>query len=295
MDSTGRRDHKGRALRLGSQGRDRQVCRRWLPAAVAALTAIGSANAPAVAGALSVPGCLDGGDPSQVTAVGSELDPVLADGRHILLPGIDPAPSGDRVAAISRWLAGRSVLVRSLSAEPDRWNCTPALIFAAGPELPSGDIGPGQRISVIEALLDAGLARARPDARVSACWPTLLALERHAREAGIGLWKQPRFAVIPADDRGRLVAETGRMAIVEGRIAGVTERRTRTYLNFGATGRGGFTVSVERRVAAKLKAAGTDVASWRGRQVRVRGFLDDRFGLQIELTTTDQIEFTEGT
>ena len=190
-----------------------------------------------------------------------------------------------------RWLKDRSVEVRPLAPEPDRWGRVPALIFAGQPG-PDGSAGTGATVSVTEALIDAGLARARPDLRIAPCWSAFLALERGARDAELGLWREPRYAVIRAEDRARLLAETGRMAIVEGRVVRIVEGRARTYLSFGTQGRTDFAVAVAKPVMARLRATGVDPGGWQGRQLRVRGLLDDRFGLQIELTSADQIEFT---
>lgn len=82
------------------------------------------------------------------------------------------------------------------------------------------------------------------------------------------------------------------MAIVKGQIVRIVEGRARTYLAFGHAGREDFALSVPKAVATKWRAAGVDPASWRNCDLQARGFLDDRFGLQIELTSTDQIEFT---
>lgn len=253
----------------------------------------------AAAGSLAVPGCLDGGEPATVAEVDPDLGLRLGDGRVVGLPGID-APrgvdgpvDGAARAMLTQWLLGRSVTVRTLAAEPDRWGRTVALVFAGGATGAPSDEGAVGRVSVVEALLEAGLARARPDPRTATCWPAYLDLERSARTAGLGLWKDPRYAVIAAVDRSRLLASTGTLAIVEGRIVRIVEGRARTYLSFGSNGRADFAISIDRGGAASFRKAGVDFGAWRGRLVRVRGFLDDRFGLQIELTSTDQIEFTD--
>ena len=252
-----------------------------------------AAHAGALGGALPSPGCLDGGDPARIGSIGPELDIVLVDARDIILPGIEPVrPSSDAEAkaaqqALSRWLVGQTVNVRTLAAEPDRWGRTVALAFAD-----QTTPATGARVSVAEAILDAGFARARPDPRLGDCWRVFVDDEARARAAGLGLWTQSRYAVIAADDRARLLTGTGSMVIVEGRIARIGEGRTRTYLSFGDS-RNDFAITVERRMVARLRAAGLDPVTWRGRQVRVRGFLDDRFGLQIDLTSVDQIEFTD--
>lgn len=273
---------------------------RSIVAGVGALALPLVCSGQAVAGALSSPGCLDGGDAAQVASIGPGLDVVLADGRDVMLPGIDPARedrdavlAADARSSLTQWLAGRAVAVHPLATAPDRWGRTAALVFATGKDTgAAASAGPG-RVSIAEAMIEAGFARARPDPRIASCWTTFLAAESSARAAGAGLWAQPSYAVIPAGARDRLRASLGGMAIVEGRVARVGEGRTRIYLSLGNGGRSAFAIAVERRVAERLKATGVDPAAWTGRHLRVRGYLDDRFGMQVELTSMDQIEFTE--
>lgn len=289
MDSTGAREHKVAGPRA-------PAARWWWCAGICAVVALTPTGGAALAGTLPSPGCLAGGEPARIVSVSNELTFGLADGRTILLPGLDPVRAEDADGAgaarqaVVRWLEGQTVDVRPLSPEPDRWGRVPALLFAAAPN-PDGPAGTATKVSVAEAVIDAGLARARPDVRIAPCWPVFLGLERGARAAGLGLWREPRYAVIGAEDRARLLAATGRMAIVEGNVVRVSEGRARTYLAFGAN-RADFTLTVAKPILARLRAAGVDPAGWQGRHLRVRGLLDDRFGLQIEMTSADQIEFT---
>lgn len=301
MDTTAEHADKGVLGSAAETLRRPRTCVRGMPAGMIALASMLVFFGQADAGALSSPGCLDGGDAAQVTAVGRRFDIVLADGRDVLLPGIDPARD-DREAALAatarlslgRWLAGRTVTMRPLETAPDRWGRTVALVFAAGETVPAAATAvDGGRVSVAEAMIEAGFARARPDPRIAPCWPTFLAIEAGARAAGAGLWRGPAGGVIPADAEDRLRASLGGMAIVEGRVGRVGEGRTRMYVSFGDGGRSGFAIAVDRRFAERLKAMGSDPAAWVGRTMRVRGYLDDRFGMQVELTSMDQIEFTD--
>jgi endonuclease YncB( thermonuclease family) len=51
--------------------------------------------------------------------------------------------------------------------------------------------GGGGEIGVAEAILDAGLARYRPDAAAHPCRDLLLAAEAEARAGKTGLWADP--------------------------------------------------------------------------------------------------------
>jgi endonuclease YncB( thermonuclease family) len=291
MDSIGAADHKvkqpGPRLRGLHPSGLSILC-------LAVLTGVGTA----AAGPLSSPGCMHGGEAAEVASATPDFGLKLADGRDILLAGIDPWRPADDPAVLkarrtlASWLDGRPVLVKPLSAQPDRWGRLPALAFAATPRSPNEGTVEEASVSVGEALIAAGLARARPDARVGSCWPTFLAQERDARRARLGLWAEARYSVIAANDRARLLASTGSMAIVKGQIVRVVESRARTYLAFGNHGRDDFALSVPGPLLAKWRASGTDPVTWKDRDVEARGFLDDRFGLQIELSSVDQIEFT---
>ena len=245
---------------------------------------------PARAVTLASPGCQFGGTAATVATISASLDLELADGRTVRIPGLDPLdpdPGGQARSALSTWLIGRAVSVNVRAAEADRWGRTLALVFA---ELPGEATA---SVSVGEAMIDAGYARIRPDPLVAPCWATYRALESSARHAGLGAWQNPLLAVTAASDSAKLNREIGSMAIVEGRISSIRTGRARTYLGFDGQGRSGFAIAVDRRLLLQLTKAGTELKTWVGRTVRVRGFLDDRFGLQIELSSLDQVEFTE--
>ena len=275
----------------------RRICR-----VLCGLAAMMATVRLAPAGELQSPGCLAGSETATVVSVSDTQELTLADGRKVTLPGIDAirateaAPKGAQAAqaTLDAWLAGRSVRLNVRAAEPDRWGRVPALVFADRPGAPiaSGG-GESLRVSVGEALIDAGLARARPDPAVASCWQVYQALEARARAGRTGLWADPSFAMTSASDARRLSLQTGAMAIVEGQVMAIRIGRSRTYLAFDARNRAGFTIAVERRVALGLAKGGTDLATWVGRHVRVRGFLDDRFGMQIDLTSLDQVEFID--
>jgi hypothetical protein len=56
--------------------------------------------------------------------------------------------------------------------------------------------GGGGEIGVAEAILDAGLARYRPDAAAHPCRDLLLAAEAEARAGKTGLWADPFYEVL---------------------------------------------------------------------------------------------------
>ena len=62
------------------------------------------------------------------------------------------------------------------------------------------------------------------------------------------------------------------------------------YVNFGRRWTEDFTVTVLRRHERTFGAAGLDLKALAGRQVRVRGFVEERGGPWIEVTRPEQIE-----
>jgi hypothetical protein len=147
----------------------------------------------------------------------------------------------------------------------------------------------GAEIGIAEAILDAGLARYRPDAAVHPCRDLLLAAEADARAGKIGLWADPYYAVLPGADRAAFADARSGMVLVEGVAASLGETAVRFYLNFGAS-RGDFAITLPKRAANGLEKAGMKVQDLVGKRLRVRGLLDKTFGPQIELSDPDGLE-----
>ena len=140
------------------------------------------------------------------------------------------------------------------------------------------------------AMLVRGLARVYtfPDNRVAAT--EMLALERQAREARVGIWAHPYYGVL---DPAETPSHIDRFVIVEATVAATDRVRGRIYLNFGPDWREDFTVSIAPEDADLFDDAGIDPLLWAGRQVRVRGWLYFRNGPMIDLTHPEQIEVIE--
>jgi hypothetical protein len=205
------------------------------------------------------------------------LEIKLADGRIARLAGLDVfSLARSRIAA--NW-AQKPLKLALLAPRPDRWGRWLA-DFAA----PAGQ-------NLTDDLIDAGLARVKPEFETRGCEAAWLALETRARAKSAGIWDDPG-SVYDAADVADLAAADAKLVIVEGRLRRIGATRTRFYLDFG--GRGGFTVIVARKVGAAFQRRGVNLAALAGEKVRVRGYLDDRFGPRIELTDPLMIERTEG-
>jgi endonuclease YncB( thermonuclease family) len=233
---------------------------------------------------------------ASVANVDPSLDIALADGRILTLAGLDPprdTPDHRRLAPeardkLARWLEGREVAVRALIEKPNRFGRIPARLFAAPP-----DSSAGAEIGIAEAILDAGLARYRPDAAAHPCRESLLAAESEARATKIGLWADPSYAVLPAGDRAAFANLRSGMVLVEGVATSLGETASRFYLNFGPRRGSDFAITLPKRGANALEKAGIKVQDLVGRRLRVRGLLDATFGPQMELTDPDQLELID--
>ncbi len=224
-----------------------------------------------------------------VAAVTETLDVTLVDGRSLRLAGIaaplatatsPDLPARARQALVAWGAAPGGVVLHVLAPGPDRWGRVGALLFRK--DKPD---------SAAEALIQAGLARARPESAAHACFPALLAAEAEARNQRRGLWVDPRYAVLDASDAEGLAVQGGDMALVQG-ILHQHQGRGALYLALGRD-RWGFVAIVSRRDALRFAKAGFDVADYEGTPVRLRGDLDLRFGARMRLTDPDAVESLE--
>ena len=136
-------------------------------------------------------------------------------------------------------------------------------------------------------MLRLGLARVYSFRDNRALVPEMLALEATARDARRGIWADRFYAVRRAEPGA---APYDGFELVVGRVLDVAERRQRSYLNFGADWKTDFTVSIETRHRRLFEAEGWDLATLKGRLVRVRGWVKRFNGPLIEVTHPEQIE-----
>lgn len=139
-------------------------------------------------------------------------------------------------------------------------------------------------------LLRRGLARveAFPDNRKAL--GEMLTLEAAARDARRGLWAHPYYAIKAHD---ALAGDLGQFHLVEGRVLKVAIVSGRAYLNFGEDWRSDFTLVIDPAQRRRFEAEGFDPALYEGRRVRVRGWLEFRNGVTINITHPEQIEVLE--
>jgi hypothetical protein len=222
----------------------------------------------------------------RLARVGEKLDVLLADGRMITFPALEPprptlaAPDRPHSVAgeLTSLLTGKNLTLQRL-AGTDRWGRIPARLFVEG----EGE-------SVDEILAATGLAMASVDA--GACGDNVRAGEATARADRLGIWADPGFAVLSGDEKRDFSDRAGTLALVEGRIGSIGHTAPRLYLNFG-DGRGGLSLTISRLNQPLFERAGLTERNLLHKTLRARGVLEIGFGPQIELFHPSQIEFMD--
>ena len=232
--------------------------------------------------------CVNGAGASVVVAeVTERLELVLADKRVLRFAGLDMPLADEGQAAttaqarsfLEAALVGRNAELALFAPKPDRWGRV------------VGDLtldGQSQAL----ALIGTGYARVRPEFETRGCATERLGEEAKARAARRGLWTDPAYQVIDATDLASLRRRDGQFAVVEGTVRRVGKTASRLYLDFGY--RDGFSAVAPTSKAAEFARGGIALAALAGTRVRVRGALDERFGLRMELADPQQIERVEG-
>ncbi len=183
---------------------------------------------------------------------------------------------------VARVLQASGRGVRIVPAGPaDRWGRTPAWVLD------------GSRL-LNEIVLAEGLARYRPGAANPSCARLLAGAEAQARREGKGGWAAGRpeggFKVLDASEPSTWGEAIGRFAVIEGRVAGIGETRSRVYLNFGDVRSEDFTIVIQKRNLRNVEASGMRWTSWEGRRIRVRGTVVESAGPLLEVKGPEDIE-----
>lgn len=222
-----------------------------------------------------------------LTALALDGTITLGDGRSLRLVDLE-VPQTD--AAVAAWQAavaeldGQTVLLKIQGSGTDRYGRVQAVV-----EKPD-------RVSLQSELVAGGYARVMPTMGMGFATSGLLVDEDRARRARRGIWSDPAFAVIEADQIVRLTALVGRYVLVEGKILDAISRKGRLYVNFGPDWRTDFTVTAAPADARLLIAQRLDGKLDRlpeliGQRVRVRGFITRYHGPEMIVTNTNQLEF----
>lgn len=205
---------------------------------------------------------------------------MLEDGRELRLAGIDVA-AGSRDALLAL-TGGQTLRLERLGPEQDRYGRVVAYAFAS--DAPQ---------SLQAGLLEQGRARVAARIGPKPCATALLTIEGAARAARRGIWADPNFAPLQADNLSQLQAQRGHFALVEGKVLSVRESGATIYVNFGRRWTRDFTVIILKRQQRTFAAAGLEPKQLEGRRVRVRGWIEQRGGPVVMTEAPEQIEFIE--
>ncbi len=193
-------------------------------------------------------------------------------------------PEANAKTALTALVANNAAIeiaVADLKARTDRYGRTIAHVMSTRD---------GNATWLQGALLNSGHARVTSIAGGSVCINEMLTLEAEARHDSRGLWANAAYRAIDANDTRALDRQRSAFAIVEGTVASVAQRSTRTYINFGRDWKWDFTATVPKSVIKNSTGAVNKLASLSGRRVRVRGWIERRNGPMIEVTDLDEIE-----
>jgi micrococcal nuclease len=212
---------------------------------------------------------------------------VLHDGRAIHMEGIslprgakDHAPSmiaDQAFDALGKFVKGRELTVTAVNPKEDRYDRVRGQIF-------NGD---STEPWLQRALLARGLARVDIAPDRGECADELYAAEAQARAAHLGLWSVPAYQVRTPEGLG---GDTGTFQVVEGQVLSADVKDGRAYLDFGPDYRTDFTITIAPADMANFRDAGIDPRDYQGKRIRVRGFVQQLNGPEIEIASPKQVE-----
>ena len=204
----------------------------------------------------------------------------LEDGRTLRLAGLD-APQAELVLdRIAEAWTERGVKIALLAPAPDRWGRWLADV--------NGDDG----ASLSDDLLRDGLARVKPEFETRGCEAAAARDgKRGARGPPRALGRRRRYPS-PRPTSQRSKRRTGASSSSRAPSNG-SARAERGFILISAA-REGLPSWRARKSEAAFQRRGIKLSALAGRAVRVRGYLDRRFGPRIEIVDPLMIELAEG-
>jgi endonuclease YncB( thermonuclease family) len=225
-----------------------------------------------------------GRDEDSVSDIGQPPDDTAASPAPPAAPPAPAVSAGQQAkAALESLLAGGEVVLKRLGPAADRYGRVAAHAFVFSEA--------GERWIEAE-LVAAGFARVSPRLE-RGCAKELIARERAARAAKLGLWAEPVYETARAEDHAAVGARRGQFTLVEGKVLSVRESGGTIYVNFGRRWSEDFTVTIAKRNERAFTAAGLEPKKLQGRLVRIRGWIEERGGPWIDAARPEQIEVVE--
>lgn len=264
------------------------VFRPGLRAFCSCLLAFLASAGPALA---SCPGLVQGFQASVAHVLDAETLR-LHDGSILRLAGVLAPQAEDVRAASAAWgpavaakadvealVLGKSIVISFGLERRDRY----------GRHLGHVHLGEGAERRWLQGhLLAQGLARVVTRAEDRVCEQEMLNVEKAAREARLGLWKEAAYAVRQAKDLDALTASAGTFLIVEGRITDSRRSSAGVRVDFAQKGRFGL----QAVLPPTFRTA--DRKGLKDRRVRLRGWLEERGGRPaLDLTVAGTVEILD--
>jgi endonuclease YncB( thermonuclease family) len=216
----------------------------------------------------------------------------LDDGGTVRLAAVEvpldnpPSAAGAAAkAALDKLLTGNKVVLKGQGAASDRYGHLIAHVFVTRD---------GAEHWIQQEMIAAGQARLGARVGDRGCIEALRAAERGARQARLGLWADPYYALRQADNAAELLGARGRFTVVEGKVWSVREAGATIYVNFGRVWSRNLTVTILKRNERSFIAAGIEPKKLQNRRVRVRGWIEERAGPRLEAARAEQIEIVDG-
>jgi micrococcal nuclease len=204
------------------------------------------------------------------------------------------SPERDATEALGSLVLGKTVTLGFAGGKTDKYGRWLAHVFVTGPDAEVDT----DKIWVQGRQLLAGHARAYATAGHRGCLVELLAHERVARDRSLGLWREAAYAIRRANPPYALTTYRGTFQIVAGDVTRAGDARDGSYLAFGVErgeertardGRRDFSVTIKRTDREVLGQFNGKVAQLKGQRLEVRGWIENRAGPSIDISTAGLI------
>jgi endonuclease YncB( thermonuclease family) len=210
---------------------------------------------------------------------------VLQDGRAASLEGIRiPMPASDHAPkpiadqaydALTRLAKDQDLTLHAVWPKEDRYDRVRSQAIS------------GNGTWLQYELVRNGLVRVSISPDRTECASELFAAEAEARNAHLGLWALPAYAVRNVDN---VKGDIGTFQVVFGKVLDTELRDGRAYLNFGTDWRTDFTVTISSDDMKTFRRMGIDPLEYKDKLMRVRGIVQSLNGPEIELANPKQVE-----
>jgi len=136
-------------------------------------------------------------------------------------------------------------------------------------------------------IIENGWARVETNSASVNITSRLYGFEKFARAKRIGIWSDPTYRIIMAQEKAMAVNQ---FQIIQGQVQAAVKIKNTIYLNFADNWRDDFTIKIDGPALKLFKQKKINVLKWSGKTLRVRGWLVNKNGPMINVTHPLQIE-----